>query len=234
MPWRFANDGLIAIFPNEPIVAGRIIVFSGLGDRIGRSRAAFDGGFCHWGRFGRRLDRRGRSYRRFRGTGDRFGDFREARKLEFRRLVERGFLELIDEDADVALGGCDAAAQVLVERAVFGHGFVHGAGAFGRHRGAVPEFALDAVVAFEVPGVADEVVNQDPVLRGFRLVLPVEGVDESVEILAGFAADDEGAGTETGFERILARNGLARSGARAGTFLGIEAIGLELFGSNHV
>ena len=96
-----------------------------------------------------------------------------------------------------------------------------------------PLFTVDAVVAAEEPGVADEDVDENAGLRGDGMVLPVELLDELVEFFLGFAADDEGFGVESGFERIHARGGLARGGAGAGTVLRVSGVsGVPLCGDH--
>ena len=91
-----------------------------------------------------------------------------------------------------------------------------------------PYFTIDAVVAAEEPGVADEDVDENAGLRGYGMVLPVELLDELVEFFLGVPTDDEGFGVESGFERIHARRGLALDGAGAGGTLRVAFVGAAL------
>ena len=127
----------------------------------------------------------------------------------------------------VALGGIDAAleagenvAVLLEDQAEADIEDVHG---------IFPELSLDGAAAAEEPFAIDEAVDEEALDGAVGTEAAVILGGEFVEGGLVFAADELGLGIDTGFERVPGGAGLALVGARAGRFLRVEAIGVNLF-----
>jgi hypothetical protein len=75
----------------------------------------------------------------------------------------------------------------------------------------------------------DQGVDQGARLGSGGLVAAVVFGGEKFEGRGIFAGDDLGLGVNAGFQGIEADSGLALDGAGTSRFLGVEAIGLDLF-----
>ena len=165
----------------------------------------------------------------FGGGGFRFNGFGD---------VFDEFFELVEGADQGALGGLDAFAETFVVARHFegkagGTALIGVAEVVDLAELGFPEFAFDAVVAAEEPGVADQGIDEGTSLRGDGVVLAVILLDEFVEIFFGLASDDGGFGVETGFERIHARGGLTLGGAGAGRIPRVPLIGGALLFGCH-
>ena len=65
------------------------------------------------------------------------------------------------------------------------------------------EHSLVGIETAETPSIADEHVDVLALFGGLRLVAVVVFVGKGTEVLALFAADQEGLGVEAGFESVL-------------------------------
>ena len=99
--------------------------------------------------------------------------------------------------------------------------------------GAVPDVGFGAVEAVGKPVGGEEGLDEEAVFGGVGLEAVVVGGGEGGEIVEGFAGEEDGFGGDTEFEGVEAADGFAFGGARTGGFLGVGAIGGELFGCRH-
>jgi len=119
-------------------------------------------------------------------------------------------LEVLEAAAESALGSIHAALEALEESVVHAIRFAQrpfhrlGHSCFIHPRGPNPRF--DAAQPQELP----------------------DGGDEGIEQVAFFGSHDSRLGVDAGFERVKTGGGLALSGARAGGFFCIQAIGLSV------
>jgi hypothetical protein len=96
-----------------------------------------------------------------------------------------------------------------------------------------------AVAGFEVTGAAETPGGNDDLLedeffeRADGVEVAGEGLGKSVEFLRVLGIDDDVGGGEAVLEGVEADAGFALGGAGAGAFLGIAAIGVDLFFSCH-
>ena len=145
-------------------------------------------------------------------------------------------LQLVKGVAVRAPGGIDAALEALEGPAAVGEGVAEGGIFVGIKEvgdGVFPNLGFDSGEAAELPVVADEGVDEEPLFgRGGLEAVEILG-GEGVEVPGLLAGDDFGLGVDAGFQGILGRGGLAVSGARAGGLPGVEAIGLDLMNSGH-
>jgi hypothetical protein len=93
---------------------------------------------------------------------------------------------------------------------------------------ALPDFGFGTVEAAEEPVVGDEEVDEGAGLRGGGAPMVIVVGGKGVEGLGAFTANDVGFGVDAGFESVHAGDGFALDGARAGGFLSVEAVGLDL------
>ena len=145
-------------------------------------------------------------------------------------------LELAQGALVGALEGVDAALEPVEGGGAAGVGSAFGSVLVvleGRGELVFPNLSVDFGETAEVPVVTDESVDIVALLGGGG----VEPLDvflrERFESRAIFAADEERLRVDAGFQGILGRVELALDGARAGGFLCIETIGLDLFDGRH-
>ncbi len=97
----------------------------------------------------------------------------------------------------------------------------------------IEEAGFDGAAAGEAPLGHDDLVDEGGFEGAGGLEVIEEGVEEFVEGLVVFAADDGVIGSEAVFEGIGADGGLALGGFGAGAVLGVAAIGGDLFVGGH-
>jgi len=121
--------------------------------------------------------------------------------------------------AVVVVGGVDAALEAFELAVEVG--------------GALPEARFDAAEAAEEPFGVDQGVDAHALDgRGGVVVAVVFGA-EGVEVFRVFAGEDGGVGVDAGLQGIETGSGFALDGARAGGFLSVAAVGLDLLESCH-
>ncbi|MGA2769174.1 MAG: hypothetical protein ABSG26_00015 [Bryobacteraceae bacterium] len=131
-----------------------------------------------------------------------------------------------------ALGGVDAALETVEDVAArvadLGHlePFDRAVEAFDV---VLPELRFEGAEAALEPLGGDQGVDQGARLGSGGLVATVVFGGEKFEGRGIFAGDDLGLGVNAGFQGIEADSGLALDGAGTSRFLGVEAIGLDLF-----
>jgi hypothetical protein len=159
--------------------------------------------------------------------------------LGTRRLVGAGGLQACEAGkgaVEVAGTGIDAALEA-------GEGFRLGGCGLGERAVLVgvqpvllvkdPELGLGFMEAAEEPIGVDEGIDEAALLGSGGLeALEIFG-GEGFEIGGIFAGNDERLGVDAGLQRIHAGGGLAADRARAGGFLGVAAVGFELFEGGH-
>jgi hypothetical protein len=96
------------------------------------------------------------------------------------------------------------------------------------------DFGLREFHASEFPLGDSHLLDIEKLGAGAGLPLGFEVVAELVEVLTGFAGEDEFSGPEAVAKGVHGAGGLALRGARAGGPLGITAVGLDLFFSCHM
>ena len=133
--------------------------------------------------------------------------------------------------------GLLAAFEGAAEDLVFGDGVVPvvGLGVLLADGSEIvfPELGFGLAEAAEGPLGIDEDVDEGALGGGLGLVVEEVLGGQGVEGGGVFATDDLGFGVDAGFQGILGRGGLALSGAGTGRFLGVQAVGLDLFFSCH-
>jgi hypothetical protein len=140
--------------------------------------------------------------------------------------------------AEVVEGAMEGALEALAAALQAGEGLL-GAdegdaedsvfGTFVEIRQVVfPEVGFGLAEAAEEPLGIDEDVDEGALGGGLGLVVEEVLGGQGVEGRGVFATDDLGLRVDAGFQGILGRGGLALSGARAGGFPGVQAVGLDL------
>ena len=142
--------------------------------------------------------------------------------------------EELEVAAVVALGGIDASLDQGERSGEVQLRSAEGVGVLALAiYGLAPHVGLGIGEAFEAPGVADHGGEEDVLVRSGGLELVVVAGAEGFEVGGVFAGDDGVGGEEAVFESVEAGGGLALGGPRAGGFLSVEAVGLDLFESTH-
>jgi hypothetical protein len=219
--------------------------YSGPADRNCMRRSASDGD--RTGRVERGLGGRNGSRRRWRNEPNlghgRLGLYElrggEGRGFRGGLGIARGHqaFEFMEGAFVRSLAGVDVALEAFEVSASAGVGAAMGV-VLIRETGGLeffaPELSVDSGEAAELPVVADEDIDVKALFGRDGLetieIFPGEGF----EFLARFPEDDFRFGVDAGFQGVHRRGGLADDGARAGGFLGIEAVGLDLMDGGHV
>jgi hypothetical protein len=144
--------------------------------------------------------------------------------------------ELLEGAVVAALGGIDAAMEAGELFLAADEGAAGGdqifLGATLMH-GVLPDLGFGVAEAAELPRGGHHGVDQKEVFRRRGLEAGVVVDSEGFQGGRIFAGDDVGLSVDAGFEGIEAGDGLAPWGTRAGGFLRIEAVGLDLVDSGH-
>ena len=150
-----------------------------------------------------------------------------ADALQALQLGERFFIG--------AFGQSDAALEAAEGLVAGDEGFAEGRafGAIGAYGVVFPELSFGAEEAAQDPFVAEEVVNLEALLGSGGLETFEVLVLELGELAAVLAGDELGLGIQAGFQSVHGRYSLALRRTRAGGFLSVEAIGLDLTRSRH-
>jgi hypothetical protein len=126
----------------------------------------------------------------------------------------------------------DAGDGGLGDEGVAGPGGLH-LGGGDLVLGGVPGFGFEPAVAAEHPLEVDEGVGEGALGGGGGAVLGGELGFEGLELGGALVPDDDAGAIETGFQGVAAGDGLALGGARAGTFLCVLTVGLDLLFGRH-
>jgi len=144
--------------------------------------------------------------------------------------------EVLEGGAPVFLSGIDALLEALELAVASTIALGQFEGFFGYRAtvdGLIPEVGLDGAEAAQEPFAIDEDVDEGALGGSPGAVLVKVLVAEGFQVFGGFAEDDLGFGIDAGLERVLGSSGFALDGARTGGFLGVEAVGLDLFQGRH-
>ena len=144
--------------------------------------------------------------------------------------------ELGEGLAEGLLGGVaeavDAGDGGLGDEGVAGPGGAHLVGS-ELVLGGVPGFGFEPAVSAEHPFEVGEGVDEGALGGGGGAVFGGELGFEGLELGGALVPDDDAGAVEAGFEGVAAGDGLALGGARAGAFLCVQAVGLDLLVGRH-
>jgi hypothetical protein len=112
-----------------------------------------------------------------------------------------------------------------------------GDGVTGGGSGAIPwrlqETCFEDGDAAETPDGFGDLVNEDGFHEAARVEFDEEAGFEGIEVVGGFARDDDERGTEAVFEGVCGGAAFAGVGAGAGGMSGVAAVGNSTFSGGH-
>ena len=128
--------------------------------------------------------------------------------------------------------GIEGAVVGLAERGIVLDGFVNvlavGEGLVQAFDAVFPEVGFDAAEAALGPLGGDESIDESALIVVGGVEAEEECRGEGCECGGVFVVDDFRMGVDAGFQGVERGDGFAFGGSRAGGFLGVEAISVEL------